>query len=128
MRPVLISDGIYIGETQSVKEYGIKHVINLTFDKEADAINCPIDDSDEEKAENLLKAAKIIVKKVKAKEIPVYVHCRVGISRAPVVVAIALVLLKKFEKVDDALSFIKKVYPVSMPNQDLVDKAKALFS
>ena len=128
MKPVLISDGIYLGEQQSVKEYGIGHVVNLGLEEEEGAVNFHLIDSGEESPQNLLKAAKIVVAKVRAKEVPVYVHCRLGISRSPVVVAIALVLLKRFKSVEDALSFIRSVYPRAMPDPGLVDRAKSLFA
>lgn len=124
MKPVLISDGIYIGERQSVKEYGINHVVNLALEEEEGSINCHVIDSVEETPQMLLKAAEMVAAMVKANQTPLYVHCELGISRSPVVVALALVLLKRFETIEAALSFIRKVYPRAIPNPDLMDKAK----
>ncbi len=63
-------------------------------------------------------------KQIKAKNTPILVMCRGGISRSPTIAALYLFYSHKFKTFDDALEYVGKKSSMIQINYDLVDFIK----
>lgn len=125
-----ITDEIFTsGKTSELKVNlkKIKYVIYLSnspLEFKADESYQIIDGWGENKPTQFIKILESIDKQIKAKNTPVLVMCRGGISRSPIIVALYLFYSHKFESFDEALEYVGKKSSLIQFNYDLIDFIK----
>ncbi len=129
-----ITEEIYVGgitTAEEVKHNKIKCVIflsNATTDYPG--YNYQIFDSSGNDPKQFIKILEAIDKHIKAKDIPIFLNCGMGISRSPVIAALWLYHDNRFKSFDEALEFVHNRSKVTlkgveaMPNPKLITFVK----
>jgi hypothetical protein len=125
-----ITNELYISgkETkEAVARNKIKHIIYVSaspLDFKIDENHPIIDGWGENKPEQFIKILKSIDKQIIAKNTPILVMCKGGISRSPTIVALYLFYNGTFSSFDEALEYVGKKSSLIQMNYDLVDFIK----
>ncbi len=125
-----ITDEIFTsGKTSELKVNlkEIKYVIYLSnspLEFKTDESYQIIDGWGENKPKQFIKILESIDKQIKAKNTPILVMCRGGISRSPTIVALYLFYIHKFKSFDEALEYVGKKSSLIQFNYDLIDFIK----
>lgn len=125
-----ITDEIFINGKTSKLEVtlkDIKYVIYLSaspLDFKADECHPIIDGYGENKPKQFIKILESIDKQIKAKNTPILIMCKGGISRSPTIAALYLFYSHKFKNFDEALEYVSKKSSLISVNYDLVDFIK----
>lgn len=119
---------LYLGCARKAKKLraaGIRFVVNVTHKRYdgrrrhlplADGFNDP---------RKVLTVVACLERRLKRKQVPLYVHCRLGWSRSPVVAAVFLVKRRRFRSFKCAMRFVKRVHPPTRPTRGMLACGRA---
>ena len=125
-----ITDEIFTsGKTSDsdVAHNKIKYVIYISaspLDFKADEDHPIIDGWGKNKPKQFIEILESIDKQIKARNTPVLIMCKGGISRSPTIVALYLFYNHRFKSFDDALEYVKTKSNVAQFNLGLIDFIK----
>jgi hypothetical protein len=125
-----ITDEIYTSgkTTQAALAHSkIKYVIYLSdspSDFKADECLPIIDGYGENKPRQFIKILEAIDRQIKAKNTPILIMCKGGISRSPTIAALYLFYSHKFKSFDESLEYVSKKSSLISVNYELVDFIK----
>jgi len=126
-----ITDELYISgkETkEAVAHHKIRYCIYLSnspSDFKVDESYPIIDGYGENKPSVFIKLLEGIDKQIKAKNTPLLIMCRGGISRSPTITALYLFYNHQFRTFDEALEYVDKKSSLISLNYDLIDFIKS---
>ena len=75
--------------------------------------------------QKLLAVVACLERRLKRKQVPLYLHCRLGWSRSPVVAAVFLVKRGRFRSFRQAMRFVKRVHPSTRPTRGMLASGRA---
>ena len=125
-----ITDEIFTSGKTSKLEItlkNIKYIIYLSdspLDFKADEQYPIIDGYHDNKPKRFIEILKSMDKQIKAKNTPILIMCRGGISRSPTITALYLFYSHNFKTFDEALEYVGKKSSLIQINYDLVDFIK----
>jgi protein-tyrosine phosphatase len=124
----IIPGVLYLGGARKVeilRAAGIRFIVNIArkpYDGRrrrlplSDGYNAP---------EKLLAVVACLERRLKRKQVPLYLHCRLGWSRSPVVAAVFLVKRRRFRSFRKALKFVKRVHRPTRPTRGMLASGRA---
>lgn len=119
---------LFVGPARRAKQLraaGMKAIVNVAYRAYdgrrrhlplADGFNDP---------RKLLVVVACLERRLKRKQVPLYVHCRLGWSRSPVVAAVFLVKRRRFKSFRRAMRFVKRVHPSTRPTRGMLASGRA---
>jgi len=126
MRPPfseIIPGRLYLGCARKAKKLraaGIRFIVNVTH-KRYDGRRRHLPLSDGYNApQKILAVVMCLERRFARRQVPIYLHCRLGWSRSPVVAAVFLVRRRRFSSFRQALQFVKRVHPQTRPTRGML--------
>ncbi len=119
---------LYLGGARKAKilrAAGIRFVVNVTHKRyDGRRRHLPLSDGYNDPAK-ILAVVACLERRLKRKQVPLYVHCRLAWSRSPVVAAVFLVKQRRFRSFRQAMRFVKQVHPQTRPTRGMLASGRA---
>jgi len=124
----IIPGVLYLGGARKVeilRAAGIRFVVSVAHKPyDGRRRRLPLSDGYND-PQKLLAVVACLERRLKRKQVPLYLHCRLGWSRSPVVAAVFLVKRGRFRSFRQAMRFVKRVHPSTRPTRGMLASGRA---
>ena len=124
----IIPGTLYLGgarKVETLRAAGIRFVVSVAHKPyDGRRRRLPLSDGYND-PQKLLAVAACLERRLKRKHVPLYLHCRLGWSRSPVVAAVFLVKRRRCQNFGEAMRFIKRVHPSTRPTRGMLASGRA---
>ena len=119
---------LYLGAARRVeilRAAGIRFIVNITHKSyDGRRRHFPLSDGYND-PQRLLAVVACLQRRFRRRQVPLYIHCRLGWSRSPVVAAVFLVKRGRFRTFRQAMRFVKRVHPSTRPTRGMLASGRA---
>jgi predicted protein tyrosine phosphatase len=124
----IIPGVLYLGgarKAETLRAAGIRFIVNVTHKRyDGRRRHFPLSDGYND-PQRLLAVVACLQRRFRRRQVPLYIHCRLGWSRSPVVVAVFLVKRGRFRTFRQAVRFVKRVHPPTRPTRGMLASGRA---
>ena len=124
----IIPGVLYLGgarKAETLRAAGIRFIVNVTHKRyDGRRRHFPLSDGYND-PQRLLAVVACLQRRLKRKRVPLYLHCRLGWSRSPVIAAVFLVKRGRFRSFRKALRFVKRLHPPTRPTDGMLASGRA---
>jgi protein-tyrosine phosphatase len=124
----IIPGVLYLGaarKAETLRAAGIRFIVNVTHKRyDGRRRHFPLSDGYND-PQKLLAVVACLQRRFRRRQVPLYIHCRLGWSRSPVVAAVFLVKRGRFRSLRQAMRFVKLVHPPTRPTRGMLASGRA---